>query len=313
MFDSVVVGSGTRLQSGIPKADRSSFNTTAFQIIRGVVVATYVLDDPNHPLAEFDAQPVAVYCDVLTYGREIRLFRNCFVSQERGGMHSGKIWKPRAASIDKSGNTVDLNKGTNPADLDGDHVLIQFIDGNINQPVITAGIHHPSADVGNEEKEIGNRMRLKLEDGDPDFCKHKGAFYGIDKEGNFVVDTRQAYAKDEFETDASEPVPLEDGSAGNHIIRLPKGSKLSVSIEDGETFEVDLKDADALLKLGDGAVGVALATHLETLYNNLKAYIEGAIVPTGVGPSGTILAGSGPAPIWDANIASTRLTIPDQP
>jgi hypothetical protein len=108
---------------------------------------------------------------------------------------------------------------------------------------------------------------------------------------------------------------LKDGSIkfsvlDGHTFHYQK-DKVVVSIAGGLTLTLEGKDADAKLKLGDGAVHVAIVEHLETLYGQLKSYIENALVNTAMGPSATILATMGPAPAWDPNINSTHVSIPD--
>lgn len=304
------------VQAGIPfRARASSYYKMGGLLLRGVITATYEVDNPHHPVVDRDpnATAVAIYCDVLCYssmqGQRWQYLKQVLVSQEIGGMHRGKIYRPRAAKLDVTGNAIDLDRATNPANLDGDHVLVGFYDDNPNTPVIIRGIPHPSNDIGNEDKDLGHRMKLKQTDGDPDFWKHHGSYFGISDSGDFVIDT--TLANDGLlEDDGKEKAAAEDGTVGNFIARLQKGTTVTIEI-DGDNFKLELSDDAAKLTLGDGAMSAAVAEHLETLYDLLKTYIEGAIVPTGVGPSGTILVGSGPAPSWDPNIVSDKLKLPD--
>lgn len=98
---------------------------------------------------------------------------------------------------------------------------------------------------------------------------------------------------------------------GKHSINIKASGEAEVLIDTGAALKVVGKDGDAVTTLGDGAVKATIADHLETLYGQLKTYIENAKVPTSMGPSGTILAGSGPAPSWDPNINSNKLKFPD--
>lgn len=225
-------GAGTRLQSGIPKGPgpRNVTDMTG-KLYRGVVTATYVTDDPAHPFVEnSNAPPVAVYCDVLIFGRTWQFLRQCLVCQERSGLHSGHVWKPRAASGTITGDPLDLNKGTNPGMMDGDHVLVGFLDGDPTQPMVLKALPHPSADIGNEEYTTGHRLKLRLEDGDPDYWKHNGAFYGIKQDGNFIIDT--THANDGvLNEDGSEPDPPTDGK-GTVEVRLPQDAAWSVKLLD---------------------------------------------------------------------------------
>lgn len=194
-------------------------------MLRGVVVATYVIDDPDHPGADgANANgPRSVYCDVIAYsslsGMRWRAISQCLVLQDRGGIHDGGAWKPRAATMDITGGTLDPNRGSNPANWDGDHVLIAFIDDALNIPVILGGIPHPNADAGVGESSIRQRLQLRVVDGDPRFLKHHGSHFGIDGDGNWVMDSRFAH-DGKLEEDGSEPDPPTDGK-GSQVAKLP--------------------------------------------------------------------------------------------
>ncbi len=297
MYRPIQTASGAILQSGVPKTRRRDRAGKARGLLlRGVVVVTYVVDDPANPDALVDNK-AAVYCDCMVFtnipGSRWVTLPKVLVSQDRGGIHEGRVWKPKAATLDITENAIDANKGTNPANLDGDHVLIGFLNDNLNEPVILKGLPHPVADVGQEDENAGHRLRLKVADGNPDYWKHRGAFYGISKDGDFVVDLTQAYAT-ELGADGHQPTPPGDGSTGNCKVKLPDNSKL--------TMEID----------GVAEKSVAVAEHLETLYttggSGEKAAHDDHIHPTGTGPSGK------PAlkfPAWESKIISDRVKIPD--
>lgn len=339
-YQGTVVGAGTRIQAGIPSRVARPERSAAGLLLRGVVVATYVSDEGGHPQegreGELD-QPLAVYCDVLVYpsipGQRLFALKHAVVAQDVAGVHRGRIWKPRAATIDTSGNSLDQT--SNPALLDGDHVLVGFLNDNFDQPVILKSLPHPIMDAGHEipEKELGKRMKLKVTDGDPDFFKHHGVYYGVSDIGSFIVDT--TWANDgELAVDGSEAVPPVDGKGGQNF-RLPQHAsydlvfydmsnpavpvevmkltvdkdKLHLKVTQGETLKVEEDGVDAKLTLGNGAVKVAVADHLETLHTAVKAWLEALTVPTGTGPSGTPI--NSPAPSWDPYINSSQALIPD--
>ena len=289
--------SGAILQSGVPKHRRQATAGKANGLLlRGAVLVTYVSDDAAHPEADYDAQ-VAVYCDCVVVanipGARWTFLPRVLVSQDNGGLQEGRIWKPRASTLDVTENAADANLATNPANLDGDHVLIGFLNDRLNEPIILRGLPHPAADVGQEDEIVGHRMRLKIADGNPDFWKHRGAFYGVSDDGDFVVDLTQAYAG-ELDEKGTQPAPPADGTTGNYKVRLPDKSKLTVEIE------------------GVAEVSVAVGEHIETLYtasgSGVKAAHDGHMHPTGTGPSG------GPTitfPAWDPKIISDRSKIPD--
>lgn len=244
---------GARFQSGIPTRFPTEQPTRAQGLMfRGVVVATYVLDDETHPQAQKTIRgqqvqtsrggPIAVYCDVITYGSragsQTRLIAQCLVLQRRGGLHDGDIWMPKATTKDITGQgNLDRNTGSNSSYWDGDHVLVGFMDDNFASPVILGGIPHPTADAGVESQgdaaQYRRRMKLRQVDGHPDFTKHHGSYYGIDNLGNHTVDTRFANdgALDQYGAEAAPPGPSED-TKGNQTVKVPSGASWQVTLED---------------------------------------------------------------------------------
>ena len=228
---------GSRLQAGIPQQRMPyNYDNASGLLLRGVVVATYEVDNAENPEVKLssDVQPAAIYCDVLAYTslehQQVLFLPAVLVSQDVGGLHRGRVWKPRAASVNISGGALDIDGPTAAASLDGDHVLVGFIDQKFNAPVILRGIPHPSADIGNEERAAGNRLKLKTIDGDPDFQKHHGSFFGIDTSGNWVADTRFAN-NGSVDGGGNEPAPPTDGKGGQ-LHHLPLDGTFAVTLYD---------------------------------------------------------------------------------
>ena len=342
-YEGVVVGAGTRIQAGVPTRAVNTERKANGLLLRGVVAKTYVSDDTEHPLADYADDtvrgPKAVYCDVLVYpsipGQRWFALFHVLVSQPTGGIHRGRIWKPRASTQDLSKQPLE-DQTSNPAQVDGDHVLVGFLNDNFDQPVILRGLPHPAVDTGHEEwADVGRRMRLLKADEDPDYVKHHGTFYGVDTNGNYLVDS--TFANDGTLQDdpklGYEADPPTDGK-GSHSYKLPQAAtfrvalydmsspdspnevmafsidkdKVLASVTQGDTLKVEEDAADAKLTLGDGAVKVAVADHLQTLYGLLKTAYDGHKHPTGTGPSGVP---DTPAPAWDSDINSSQMLIPD--
>lgn len=324
--------SGTRQQSGIPKGSpaRNPLRANGMTF-RGVVVAVYVYDSPEGPnTIDVGAQPNALYCDVLCYGRYEGVIPRVLVTFDRSGMHEGEISIPRAARI-AANETLDPDH-TNPANMDGDHVIVGFIEDNTRQPYIQKYIPHPSSDIGNSSKPAGQRMRLKVLDGEPRLWKHKGMVWGANADGNFQVDLTEAHSGS-YQADGSEPPVAGDGSVGHFLVLLPAGSTAEVRIDGGDTFLLDGKDSNANMTLGDGAVHPAISEHLETLYTQLAAQVNQlatdlnllianynahqhlTTIPTQPTTPGTPPAVGIPtavqAPAWNTSIESTKVAIPD--
>ena len=313
-------------------------------LVRGVVMATYVLDDPGHPsqteTSDDGKDPVAVYCDVLVYSA-LRACHSHYltkvpVSQDRGSLHDGRIWMPKATSIDVTGAVLDPNTGTRVANMDGDHVLVGFMDDALNLPVILAGIPHPSHDVGNLDRTTGHRRGLKLVDGHPDLFKHHGTVYGVLDNGDYRVDT--THANDgKLNADGTEPDPPTDGK-GAQRFDLPQDAEqriewwdmvdpmapvsksyilatkdgYEIHLDGGATLKVELKDGGAKLTLGDGAKSAIIAEAWQAFFDGtLKTWITTHTHPTGVGPSGAPLESAGFPAYSASNATSTKLKFPD--
>jgi len=342
---------GIRLQSGIPKSAITPRRPNGL-LLRGVVTDTFVTDSAGHPQtgAPQEAAPVAVYCNVLVVpsmsGQRFFGLQNVLVSQDVAGLHRGRIWKPRPARIDFVDGDINLEEGSSPGYVDGDHVLIGFMDNNFDLPVILRSLPHPTGDLGRDKYDLGTRMKLVEADGDPDFLRHHGVFYGVDNSGNFILDSTFAN-KGTLDNEGKESAPATDGTSGNQTFNLPQDSNLEINlmdmtdpenpdpkvtiqiskttglidikdatgnwyikVEDGETLKVEKKDDQAMLTLGDGAVAVAIANHLQTLWGNLRTEYLKHKHPSGSGPTGIP---DTPLPAYDTAINSNRMTIPDNP
>lgn len=342
-YEGMMVGTGTRIQAGVPMRRVNSNRKANGLLLRGVVVKTYVADSGGHPMEAYAdddlRRPTAVYCDVLVYpsipGQRWFALHHVLVTQPTGGMHRGRMWKPRASTQDISGEPLE-DQTSNPAHQDGDHVLVGFLNDSFDQPVVLRGLPHPLVDKGHEDAALGWRMKLTEADKDPDFVKHHGTFYGVDSDGNFLVDSTFANdgdLKDDPEL-GHEAGPPTDGK-GSQTFKLPQDATFAVvlydmtdptapnevmsiaidknqilaKVEQNASLKVEEDLADAKLTLGDGAVKVAVADHLQTLYTALKAWLEAHTHSSGTGPTGVPL--NNPATSWDSNINSSQMLIPD--
>lgn len=343
---SKVIRDGARLQSGIPHALRRNHPDGAAGLhLRGVVMATYVTDDPLHPnFLSALSRPLAVYCDVVVYPSIPRqrwfFLEKVLVTQERGGLHDDDIWKPRATTMNVVTQVFNDTVGSNPGQLDGDHVLVGFLNNSFDEPIILRGLPHPSRDVGNDLYPVGKRLKLKLIDGNPRFQKHNGVFSGVDSSGNHIVDSTFGN-QGILLPFGIEPPPDILGLSGNQTRKLPKDATheivfydMSVPLAPVEvartqctkdafeilltflpTLKVEGSLLTAKLTLGSGAVSATVAEHFQTWWAQVKVWLDSHIHPTGTGPSGPPQTGtpipSGPSPDWSATMKSGKLTFPD--
>jgi hypothetical protein len=346
----VPLRSGGLLQSGISR-EPATAPGPYHGVVRGVVTATYVTDSPDHPMAQAGASPTCVYADVLVYGclgpgSRFFFLPGAIVAQPSGGLQKGAIYKPRATSRLLSGKTLSDVTPQDVSQMDGDHVLVSFLEGHRNQPVIIGGLPHPSRDAGNNKAlPAGQRQQLKVVDGDPSFWKHHGAYFGVDDGGNFVVDTSLGNSGGLGPSSGDSPnIP---GANGNVSVNIPAGSSRKTQFVTGATSGVPLAvstetltvggytfDAKAVAlafkaisaagnglavtgggptasaQIGDGSSHVAVAEALQALWSLSQAWQAGHVHVSGTGvtsPPTTAPPGYSPA------VTSGAVSIPSRP
>ena len=319
---------GEFYQSAMPKADRRAMPLLdGTKKYRGVVLSTYVYDATEGNNSVTTPGPLnAVYASVLLYGaRRDPLPRVLVTNFSPSDVHSGPISKPRASTVDVTGSQMNPAQGTNPTNLDGSHVVVDFLEGDPSQPFIAGYLPHPSSDKGHSPADaLGDRIRILANDGDPLFWKHRGAYFGVDSEGNFVLDLEKAH-NGQYTATGEEPPAVGGPNSGNVEIRLPVGSTVVIQVDGGETLELSNKDGNAMMRVGDGQEAPPISSHLESLYTSLKAEIDALAAEVqshvhpfvglapGIAGTTSVQTGINPhqAPNWDPNIASTKVTIPD--
>lgn len=340
-YEGMVIGAGTRIQAGVPSGPAEAQRGAHGLLLRGVVLKTYVLDSKGHPREQWATRasgaPTAVYCDVLAMpdqpGQRWVALHGVLVAQPGpSGIHRGRMWRPRPSTRDLSGPTAQLDQTTNPAALDGDHVLVGFLGNDLDQPVILASLPHPLQDLGHPTAAAGQRLKPLEADGDPDLTRHHGVTWGVDDDGDWQVDSSRA-TRGELGPLGAEPAPPTDGrGAQTHL--LPKDAKYLVKLLDmanpaapveklvftldsaglklemtGDTLAAAGQGALATLTVGDGAKNVALANPLEILYNAFKNIFTAHTHVESLG--GTTAPTAAVAPSWDAAIASTKVKVPN--
>ncbi len=230
-------------------------------LVRGVVLQVYAVDEEVYPGIDIEGEDrIALFCDVYVYsgtpGMQTGFLPRVLLTSDRGGMHEGDIWIPRATTLDVTG-ILNPNKGSNPADLDGDHVLVGFMDNKINLPVVLRSIPHPNADTGktaqgSSAEDLGHRLKIRVADGQPRKWKHRGANWGVDKDGNWLTDLTNAHVG-EYNADGSEKDAAEDGTSGNYTIRVQPGANYKIVGPNQE--QIDIDDNGRIVIVTDSAKG----------------------------------------------------------
>lgn len=327
--------------------DDSTAPSQAAPVVRGVVVAVYFSDgqqDREAAVRQRDPKgagyPIRhVAADVLTYGGRFRAFlaKVPIVPRRHALNDYDGLWIPRAATVDLATGGAPILRTTDgvvsdPRDLDGDHVLVEFLENDPSQPFIRDELPHPRAKY----------VQVKAA-GDAVESRFRGVITRIDTDGNVVLDTTRAnsgaVAPGPGPT-AGDETPAADAAHGRVTLRMNAAAPFTLEGVDtgggGETFKVDIdpaakrfrlrldagaaleitdKDGNAVAIVGDGAIKAAREDLLNALWGQLKATFDAhthAVATTGTAAAqtGTAAATLTPAPAWDAAIGSNKLKFP---
>jgi hypothetical protein len=290
--DRSVSGSEDRKYAGLGNGE------TAATLLRGVVMR----------VSPYDKTFPGIRCDVYVYSTNQYAagpVHDVLVTYPYSGLQEGDVMLPRATTR----NIEEIDKGVelgylNPASLDGDHVLIGFIDGQLALPVVVGYLPHPSADEGKTDTDaIGYRMLPREADGNPKFSKHQGVYTGIGKDGNYEANTTKAhkgvdgvrtaaegggYTAEGEEVSSTEADAEGVATSGNYTIKLKQNAKLLIEFESGN--KIELTDNDGVLKLSVDSVQIGnAAAEPAVLGDALSDWLTtpgGLSVQTAFGPSG---------------------------
>lgn len=264
-------------------------------MVRGVVTASYTVEEPESQTTGRSA----VFCDVYVYSTLNRarysMLSRVLVSQDRGAVHDGSTWKPRASTMNLANAAVGTDlRGMNPADLDGEHVLIGFMDDDLRQPVILRGIPHPRADFGKDVtlEDRYSRVAPLAEDGYTRFTRHNGTTYGVDGLGNFVVSAVRANAGPA--ADGKEPGVDPDaliGGLGNISFEAATGSTITLIVR-GMTDELSMRVTitDGMIS-AEGPGGVVMRVRGDGLFIGVGE--DDMLSMYGVGTEAVMTVGDG--------------------
>lgn len=192
-------------------------------LVRGVVLKVYTYGDID-PLRNTNYN--GIYADVLAYGQALSsptiIIRRALVCTTKSGVYEGDIWIPRGTSQNlQTRQAVDVGQILDPRQLDGDHVLVGFIDGTLTTPVIVAQLPHPQADRNVDATEIGERIKTLNTEEAVRYWRHHGSFFGLDQDGNFNVNTARANDGYYNGTDGREQDHVSDNNHGNIVLTIP--------------------------------------------------------------------------------------------
>lgn len=227
---------------------------------RAVVLNTYVTDSEGSGHRQLAQQ---VSCDVILVRSGFRL-NHVPVAQPVWGENDARVWVPKESTRVISQNTA-LNATTlrSPRgsfqgsvthldDLDGDTVLLDFVEGSITHPLIIGSLPHEQTrrivveGVGHAEGPNGEDDRGKVYRREAYF-RHAGTEARVSGTGDVLLDTVGA-TDDRVQED-----PAAGASSGHVRVRLKENRRLTVEIDGTDVLEVWQDGNQVRIDLGEGA------------------------------------------------------------
>ena len=243
---------------------------------RGIVLRTFATDDAVRTEGnrrQGSQRVTNVECDVILVTSQTVLSRVPVMQRGHSANNAGPLWIPRESRValgedGRSDPTQPLNlnrvsRGGAPMpqvppllrDLDGDLVLVEFVEGDLEKPVISGALTHEHARrrviAGDGWAEGSGAEKRGTPEVREHYLHHQGSEVRINGTGDVLIDTVGAH-DDNDEEDASA------SGKGQVRIRVKESSdadvRFTVSIGDDEDVLEVWKDGGQLrIDLGEGA------------------------------------------------------------
>lgn len=302
-YESVELGNGQVIQAGLYSPSVRPNRVMGF-ITRAIVLKTYYEDDPGWGDRGWAKDFVrGIFCDVRTYGvNGTRHLSRVPFLQRVQGLWDEDIYIPRGSSQNIDGGDLNTEEGlgvplTPAHSLDGDHVLVAFLESDISQPVILPFmLPHP-----------GTERRITEDSGRVRSIRHQGSIISIDKQGAVKIDTRGC-AKPSLGPGGSEESSQGDGGGEISITGIDAdGALVSIDIRQDGSIEI-VNGGHEFIELAKSTGSVAinaqqnfqLTAPVVTITATGGVTIAGPVAISGAlavtpGPGGSIsLGGSAP-------------------
>lgn len=296
--------SGGVIPSGLDPRPRGAMAplTPKLGKYRAVVINTYVTDDTEN------RRKIGVECDVILVLSQLPLHRVPVMQRQHGVNDLHDAWVPRETSrLVTTGESVSFDGRSAPAakfgDLDGDHVLIEFIEGDMDKPIIVGAFSHEqtkrkiigvrgNASAGRGWREGGTASDYRgIPARDEFYVSHRGVEHRVGGKGDVLFDTVGAH------DDIVNESPNADGGAFR--IRMKSSKRFTVEMDGTDVLEVWKDGAQVRIDLGEGAtqripLGDDLVSALKGFFddtpNGFTAWIE--VLRLAVGLAGGTLDNS---------------------
>ncbi len=308
--------SGIVYQSGLDIRPRGAY--APLQPHRGpyraVVVNTYVSDTDDR---SYRQEAAKVTCDVVLV-RSGQHIKHVPVQQPSWGENDAQSWIPKESTRVISGNealNVDVLRSSRGSyqrpitpldDLDGDVVLLDFIEGDLRSPIIIGALPHPKSKrtpiegIGHTEGVGGDEDRGKVYRREAYF-RHAGVEARVSGIGDVLLDTVGA-TDDRVDED-----PEHGDSAGHVRVRLKDTQRLSIEMDGTDVMEVWNDGSQVRVDLGEGAAQrLILGDDFRTFFNDWLSQVFAKHQHL----AGTYLAPSGGGAVTLLSGAVSPVTVP---
>jgi len=280
--------------------------------LRALVVRTRITDNLLERRSAYQ-----VTCDVILARAGVPL-RGVPVMQRRHGVSDvADLWMPKPATrvVSNPSEPLNLNRmvskrGTFIApltrldDTDGEFVLVSFMDGLVDKPVIIGACPHaqtrrvPITGSGWSEGAAGADRGIPQSA--ESYTRYAGTETRINTSGDLLIDTVGAT------TDEVSEAP--DPAGGQVRIRVKSAERFTVEMNGLDVLEVFRTGSQIRIDLGEGATErLVLGDAFMTFLNNfLVAEYNAHTHSTGTGPSGPPLPATQMTGALLSDVSKTR-------
>lgn len=240
----IVAGIGRTIKSGLnahPKA-QDKRGLQAGSPHRALVINTYatnalrrIQNSPN------TTRVYEVECDILLI-KSLIYYERVPVMQKEHGVNDAGPWIPRPTTRVIGGGTLNFARVSRKGvlqdmppileDVDGDQVLVQFMEGDIEKPIIVGALSHTKTKrlvvegTGWEESDEGESRGTPHQK--EKYLRYRGVEVRINDAGDVLIDTIGATGDEDKEVPA------------------PTGGQVRVRVKSTEKFTIQMGDTDVL-------------------------------------------------------------------